>query len=126
MGNPGFHRSRFISDIIAPIGPTRPRADLFLVLLRSLQRVHQEPASRQSACPPGWRNDLVESWVKKVDKAKGIEESSVESANANSYTSGSYRLGVHVPGAFRRRVLLCNERKKWSLDYVTFRDDLYL
>ena len=73
-----------------------------------------------------WLNDLVKSWVKKVAEAKGMEESSVESANANLYTFGSYRLGVHGPGAFRLRVLLCNERYKWQVDSVTFRDDLDL
>ena len=51
--NPGFHRIRFFPDINALKRLTRPRAEFFWVLLRSLQRVHQETVSRPSACPPG-------------------------------------------------------------------------
>ena len=49
---PDFHRSRFFLDIIAPKGPTRPRAEFFWDILRGLQCVDQKLASRPSACPP--------------------------------------------------------------------------
>ena len=50
--NPDSDRSRFVFKILAPKGPTRPRAEFFWVSLSSLQRVNAEPTNRPSWCPP--------------------------------------------------------------------------
>ena len=50
--NAGFHRTRFLKNIIESERPAMPRAEFFCVLLRSLPSVTPEPASRWSACPP--------------------------------------------------------------------------
>ncbi|XP_004510318.1 nuclear poly(A) polymerase 4-like isoform X2 [Cicer arietinum] len=42
---------------------------------------------------------IVKSWVKQLTRLKGYTDQMVEDANAAIVTFGSYRLGVHGPGA---------------------------
>ncbi|RDX73835.1 Nuclear poly(A) polymerase 2, partial [Mucuna pruriens] len=42
---------------------------------------------------------IVRSWVKQLTRIKGYTDQMVEDANAVIFTFGSYRLGVHGPGA---------------------------
>jgi poly(A) polymerase len=43
--------------------------------------------------------EIVKSWVKQLTRLKGYTDQMVEDANAVIVTFGSYRLGVHGPGA---------------------------
>ncbi|KAF7830096.1 nuclear poly(A) polymerase 4-like isoform X1 [Senna tora] len=42
---------------------------------------------------------IVKSWVKQLTRQRGYTDQMVEDANAVIFTFGSYRLGVHGPGA---------------------------
>ncbi|KAL0463527.1 UNVERIFIED_CONTAM: Nuclear poly(A) polymerase 1 [Sesamum latifolium] len=44
-------------------------------------------------------NEIVKTWIKNVSCAKGHTDRTVRHANAKIFTFGSYRLGVHGPGA---------------------------
>jgi len=43
--------------------------------------------------------EIVKDWVKQLTRVKGYTDQMVEAANAVIFTFGSYRLGVHGPGA---------------------------
>ena len=44
-------------------------------------------------------DQIVKSWVKQLTHQRGYTDQMVEDANAMIFTFGSYRLGVHGPGA---------------------------
>eukprot|EP00629_Pelagomonadales_sp_RCC1024_P003227 CAMPEP_0119280962 /NCGR_PEP_ID=MMETSP1329-20130426/23746_1 /TAXON_ID=114041 /ORGANISM="Genus nov. species nov., Strain RCC1024" /LENGTH=507 /DNA_ID=CAMNT_0007281563 /DNA_START=140 /DNA_END=1660 /DNA_ORIENTATION=+ len=44
-------------------------------------------------------NRLFQDWVRRVCESKGLSKELAEEAGGRLYTSGSYRLGVHEPGA---------------------------
>ncbi|KAK9273116.1 hypothetical protein L1049_017923 [Liquidambar formosana] len=44
-------------------------------------------------------DQIVKGWVKQLTRQRGYTDQMVEDANAVIYTFGSYRLGVHGPGA---------------------------
>ncbi|KZV58822.1 nuclear poly(A) polymerase 4-like [Dorcoceras hygrometricum] len=47
----------------------------------------------------GRLKQIVKDWVKELTRLRGYTEQMVEDANALIFTFGSYRLGVHGPGA---------------------------
>ncbi|KAE8693638.1 Nuclear poly(A) polymerase 4 [Hibiscus syriacus] len=57
----------------------------------------EESAKREEVL--GHITEIVKSWVKQVTRQKGYTDQMVEEANAVIFTFGSYRLGVHGPGA---------------------------
>lgn len=47
----------------------------------------------------GRLDQTVKTWVKTVSRNRGLNDQMVQEANAKIFTFGSYRLGVHSPGA---------------------------
>ncbi|KAF7124823.1 hypothetical protein RHSIM_Rhsim12G0203400 [Rhododendron simsii] len=50
-------------------------------------------------CFAKWFPEVVKDWVKQLTRLRGYTDQMVEAANAVLFTFGSYRLGVHGPGA---------------------------
>ncbi|GKE04838.1 nuclear poly(A) polymerase 1, partial [Tanacetum coccineum] len=69
----------------------------FLVDAAGLYESHEEGISREEVL--GRLDQIVKVWKKKGSQARGLNEQLVQEANAKIFTSGSYRLGVHGPGA---------------------------
>jgi poly(A) polymerase len=49
---------------------------------------------------------LCREWIKSVGQAKGLPKDVIENAGGKLFTSGSYRLGIHEPGADIDSILL--------------------
>ncbi|CAL1369811.1 unnamed protein product [Linum trigynum] len=91
-----------ITDPISTSGPT----EFDVVKTRELEKYLQdaglyesseESVSREEVL--GRLDQIVKHWVKVISRAKGLNEQLVQEANAKIFTFGSYRLGVHGPGA---------------------------
>ncbi|OIW03599.1 hypothetical protein TanjilG_06108 [Lupinus angustifolius] len=107
MGNPGLrnfntgHQIFGLSEPISLAGPTKNDVIKTRELEKYLRDAGLYESKQDAVCREevlGRLDQIVKIWVKSVSRAKGYEQL-VESANAMIFTSGSYRLGVHGPGA---------------------------
>ncbi|KAH7528685.1 hypothetical protein FEM48_Zijuj05G0098200 [Ziziphus jujuba var. spinosa] len=107
MGSPGLGNRNNgqrlgITEPISLGGPTEYDVMKTRELEKYLQDVglyeSQEEAVRREEVL-GRLDQIVKTWVKTISRAKGMNEQLVQQANAKIFTFGSYRLGVHGPGA---------------------------
>ncbi|KAL1153860.1 hypothetical protein V6Z11_A09G203400 [Gossypium hirsutum] len=107
MGSPGLGTGNSgqrlgITEPISLGGPTEYDVIKARELEKYLQNVglyesQEEAVSREEVL--GRLDQIVKNWVKAISRAKGLNEQLVQEANAKIFTFGSYRLGVHGPGA---------------------------
>ncbi|GAU41108.1 hypothetical protein TSUD_139770 [Trifolium subterraneum] len=108
MGIPGLSNQNNgqkwlgITEPISLAGPTEEDVIKSQELEKYLQGVglyesQQEAVGREEVL--GRLDQIVKIWVKTISRAKGFNEQLVHEANAKIFTFGSYRLGVHGPGA---------------------------
>ncbi|KAK2451506.1 nuclear poly(A) polymerase [Trifolium repens] len=108
MGIPGMSNQNNgqkwlgITEPISLAGPTEEDVIKTHELEKYLQGVglyesQQEAVGREEVL--GRLDQIVKIWVKTISRAKGFNEQLVHEANAKIFTFGSYRLGVHGPGA---------------------------
>ncbi|KAG9449007.1 hypothetical protein H6P81_008972 [Aristolochia fimbriata] len=107
MGSPGLNQwnnGRYlgVTEPISLGGPT----EFDVIKTRELEKFladaglyesQEDAVAREEVL--GRLDQIVKTWVRKVSHAKGFNEQLVQEANAKIFTSGSYRLGVHGPGA---------------------------
>ncbi|GJN30659.1 hypothetical protein PR202_gb18984 [Eleusine coracana subsp. coracana] len=62
-----------------------------------LYESQEESVSREEVL--GKLDQTVKDWIKRATRLSGYGEQFVQEANAKIFTFGSYRLGVHGPGA---------------------------
>ncbi|XP_011010888.1 PREDICTED: nuclear poly(A) polymerase 4 isoform X2 [Populus euphratica] len=91
-----------ITKPISVAGPTEPdlhrNAELEKFLVDSgLNESKDETIKREEVL--GRIDQIVKDWVKQLTRQRGYTDQMVEEANAVIFTFGSYRLGVHGPGA---------------------------
>ncbi|KAD0773936.1 hypothetical protein E3N88_43732 [Mikania micrantha] len=103
MGSQGFNGQKNgqrlgITDPISLGGPTEydviKTKELEEVFLADagLYESHEGAILREEVL--GRLDQIVKIWVKKVSRARGLNEQLVQEANAKIFTFGSYRLGV--------------------------------
>ncbi|KAG4388463.1 hypothetical protein AAZX31_09G162600 [Glycine max] len=108
MGIPGLSNQNNgqqrlgITEPISLAGPTEDDVIKTRELEKYLQGVglyesQEEAVGREEVL--GRLDQIVKIWVKNISRAKGFNEQLVHEANAKIFTFGSYRLGVHGPGA---------------------------
>lgn len=68
-----------------------------LLAAAGLYESKEEAVKREEVL--GKIDQIVKEWVKQLTRQRGYSDQMVEDANAVIYTFGSYRLGVHGPGA---------------------------
>ncbi|KAK8697150.1 hypothetical protein V6N13_113304 [Hibiscus sabdariffa] len=91
-----------ITKPISLAGPTaadiQRNTELEKFLIESgLYESKEETVKREEVL--GHISEIVKSWVKQLTRQRGYTDQMVEEANAVIFTFGSYRLGVHGPGA---------------------------
>ncbi|BAU02729.1 hypothetical protein LR48_Vigan10g032300 [Vigna angularis] len=108
MGIPGLsdqNNGQQRLGITEPISLAGPSED-DLIKTRELEKYLQgvglyesqeEAVGREEVL--GRLDQIVKIWVKNISRGKGFNEQLVQEANAKIFTFGSYRLGVHGPGA---------------------------
>ncbi|WZZ83168.1 hypothetical protein YC2023_103740 [Brassica napus] len=91
-----------ITEPISLGGPT----ELDVVKTRELEKYLQDVGlyeSKEEAVRReevlGRLDQIVKTWIKTISRAKGLNDQLLHEANAEIFTFGSYRLGVHGPGA---------------------------
>ncbi|CAM0876108.1 unnamed protein product [Alopecurus aequalis] len=97
--NPGYLG---VSEPISLSGPTEKdviqTAEVEKFLAEAgLYESQQGAVSREEVL--GKLDQTVKAWIKKATRVSGYGEQFVQEANAKIFTFGSYRLGVHGPGA---------------------------
>ncbi|MFS7915343.1 putative polynucleotide adenylyltransferase [Helianthus anomalus] len=109
MGTQGFNGQKNgqrlgITEPISLGGPTeydviktKELEEVVFLAEAGLYESHEEAIRREEVL--GRLDQIVKIWVKKVSRARGLNEQLVQEANAKIFTFGSYRLGVHGPGA---------------------------
>ncbi|KAM0029146.1 putative polynucleotide adenylyltransferase [Helianthus debilis subsp. tardiflorus] len=109
MGAQGFNGQKNgqrlgITEPISLGGPTeydviktKELEEVVFLAEAGLYESHEEAIRREEVL--GRLDQIVKIWVKKVSRARGLNEQLVQEANAKIFTFGSYRLGVHGPGA---------------------------
>nr|DAD44576.1 TPA_asm: hypothetical protein HUJ06_002806 [Nelumbo nucifera] len=91
-----------VTKPISVAGPTEADIQRSLELEKFLVDVglyesKEEAAKREEVL--GQIDQIVKGWVKQLTRQRGYTDQMVEEANAVIFTFGSYRLGVHGPGA---------------------------
>ncbi|WJX54441.1 Nuclear poly(A) polymerase 1 [Trifolium repens] len=109
MGSPGLsnrtsgqQRWLGITEPISLSGPTEYDVAKTRELEKYLQDAGLYENQEEAICREevlGRLDQIVKIWVKSISRAKGFNEQMVQEANAKIFTFGSYRLGVHGPGA---------------------------
>ena len=74
------------------------------MLQESLFESDELLAQRQEVM--GLLHTIVKGWVRTVAEHLNLGEHLISEANAKVYTFGSYRLGVHLPGACQALALV--------------------
>lgn len=91
-----------VTEPLSTSGPTEAdlardrELDKFLVSA-GLYESQEESVLREEVL--GRLDQIVKIWVKKISVNRGYNDQIVQEANAKIFTFGSYRLGVHGPGA---------------------------
>ncbi|XP_010267123.1 PREDICTED: nuclear poly(A) polymerase 4-like isoform X2 [Nelumbo nucifera] len=91
-----------VTKPISVAGPTEADIQRNLELEKflvdaGLYETKEEAAKREDVL--GQIDKIVKGWVKQLTRQRGYTDQMVEEANAVIFTFGSYRLGVHGPGA---------------------------
>ncbi|KAK9282074.1 hypothetical protein L1049_004986 [Liquidambar formosana] len=91
-----------VTKPISVSGPTETDVQRSLELEKflvdaGLYESKEEAARREEVL--GRIGQIVKDWVKQLTRLRGYTDQMVEDANAVIFTFGSYRLGVHGPGA---------------------------
>ncbi|TXG68812.1 hypothetical protein EZV62_003747 [Acer yangbiense] len=99
---PTTPKQQGVTKPISVAGPTevdwqRTRELEKFLVEAALYESEEEAAKREEVL--GRLRLIVKDWVKDLTRLRGYSDQMVEDANASIFTFGSYRLGVHGPGA---------------------------
>ncbi|EPS66121.1 hypothetical protein M569_08656 [Genlisea aurea] len=114
-----------ITEPISTGGPTESdivknqELEKFLVDA-GLYESREEAVKREEVL--GRLDQIVKIWVKNISRSKGYNEPMVQEANAKIFTFGSYRLGVHGPGADIDTLCVGPKHATRNVDFFEFFD----